>query len=132
MIRKIQNSPKNHQNETITSSPHNVEELKHFILHALDDEKAENSEVIDLHGKSDIADYMIVTTGRSNRHVGAIADNLALKLKTIGIHDVSLEGLEKCDWVLVDAYDIIIHIFRQEIRELYNLEKMWKMTVPTA
>ena len=129
MIKKTKNAPENTL-EDIKAVPENVAQLKKFIISALEDEKAENTESIDLAGKSDIADYMIITTGRSNRHVGAIAENLVKKLKGIGITGVTLEGVPQCDWVLIDAFDIIVHVFRQEIREFYNLEKMWKMMVP--
>jgi ribosome-associated protein len=128
MIRKITETT-----ELPSPAPlpvHDVASLRDFIINALEDEKAEDIQTIDLQGKSDIADYMVITSGRSNRHVGAIADNLVKKLKTVGINGVTLEGMEQCDWVLVDAFDIIIHIFRPEIRELYNLEKMWSMMVP--
>lgn len=131
MIKKVQSTSEESTAVTKTS-PKTVSELKDFILDFLEDEKAENTETIDLEGKSDIADYMIITTGRSTRHVGSIADNLVKKLKEVNVTGVTLEGMQQCDWVLVDAFDIIVHVFRQEIREFYNLEKMWRVTMPEA
>lgn len=96
------------------------------IVHWLDEAKAEEIVDIPLQGKSSLGDYMIIASGRSDRHVGAIADQIATKLKAAGVARVRVEGLSTCDWVLVDAGDIIIHIFRPEVREFYNLEKMWK------
>ena len=89
------------------------------VLASLDDAKAEDTITIDIAGKSALGDYMVVTSGRSNRHVGAIADRLASDLKQGGF------GLPHCDWVLIDAGDLIVHIFRPEVREFYNIEKMW-------
>jgi ribosome-associated protein len=96
----------------------------------LDDAKAENVVLIDLKGKSSIGDYMLVATGRSDRHVGAIAEQIQRKLKEQGYGRVRVEGLEACDWVLIDAGDIIVHVFRPEVREFYNLEKMWSVERP--
>lgn len=79
---------------------------------------------IDLRGKTSLADTMVVASGRSSTHVGAIADRLLRQCKTTGT-STRVEGLKACDWVLVDAGDAIIHIFRPEVREFYNLEKMW-------
>lgn len=87
--------------------------------------KAEETVTIDLRGKSSITDYMIVTTGRVNRHVGAIAENVAKGLKESGIQAPHVEGFPNCDWVLIDSGDVILHVFRPEVREFYNLEKMW-------
>lgn len=95
------------------------------ILGWLDDAKAEDVVSIDLAGKSSIGDYMVVVSGRSDRHVGAIAEQIQEKLKGLGLGRVRIEGLESCDWVLIDAGDIIVHVFRPEVREFYNLEKMW-------
>lgn len=96
-----------------------------LILHRLDDMKAEDTIVIDLRGKSTIADYMVVTSGRANRHVGAIAENVEKDLGAAGMKGVHVEGLPNCDWVLIDAGDVIVHVFRPEVRAFYNLEKMW-------
>ncbi len=87
--------------------------------------KAEETITIDLRGKSSLADYMIVTSGRANRHVGAIAENVMKDLNESGIKGVHVEGLPNCDWVLIDSGDVIVHVFRPEVRAFYNLEKMW-------
>jgi ribosome-associated protein len=100
------------------------------IIRWLDDAKAENVVSIDLKGKSSIGDFMLVATGRSDRHVGAIAEQIQRKLKEQGYGRVRVEGLEACDWVLIDAGDIIVHVFRPEVREFYNLEKMWSAERP--
>lgn len=92
----------------------------------LDEAKAENIVTIPLTGKSSIGDYMVVASGRTDRHVGAVADQIRRKLKTSGLADsIRVEGTEACDWVLIDTGDILVHIFRPEVREFYNLEKMW-------
>jgi ribosome-associated protein len=96
-----------------------------MILSRLDDMKAEETVTIDLRGKSAFSDYMIVTTGRANRHVGAIAENVAKGLKETGIKSIHIEGLPNCDWVLIDSGDVIVHVFRPEVREFYNLERLW-------
>src|ERR1700682_1228117 len=96
-----------------------------MILSRLDDMKAEETVTIDLRGKSAFSDYMIVTTGRANRHVGAIAENVTKALKETGIKSVHVEGLPNCDWVLIDSGDVIVHVFRPEVREFYNLERLW-------
>ncbi len=101
-----------------------------LILNVLDDAKAENTVAIHLQGRSSMADGMVVTTGRVNRHVAAIADQLLTKLKTYGTKNIRVEGLEQGDWCLVDAGDIIIHIFRPEVRLFYNLEKLWSPDAP--
>jgi ribosome-associated protein len=95
------------------------------VLNSLSDAKAENVVSIDLRGKTSIGDAMVVASGRSQRHVGAIADQLRDKLKDDGFRDLRIEGLPHCDWVLIDAGDVIVHIFRPEVRQFYNLEKMW-------
>jgi len=95
------------------------------ILASLDDAKAEDTITIDLHGKTSIGDYMVVTCGRSNRHVGAVADRVLDDLEQAGVPDLRVEGMPHCDWVLIDAGDVIVHVFRPEVRAFYNLEKMW-------
>jgi ribosome-associated protein len=87
--------------------------------------KAEDTIAIDLTGKTSIADAMVVTSGRSTRHVGAIADRLLEGLKEAGVAYLRVEGMPHCDWVLIDAGDVIVHVFRPEVRAFYNLEKMW-------
>jgi ribosome-associated protein len=96
-----------------------------LIEKTLDDGKAENITVIELIGKSSIADYMVIASGRSQRQVVALAENLHEKLDAACPYPVSVEGLPQGDWVLIDAGDIIVHIFRPEVRAYYNLEKMW-------
>lgn len=100
-------------------------ELVKEIVHWLDEAKAEDIVTISLAGKSAIGDFMVVASGRSDRHVGAIAAQLQQKLKAAGAEQARIEGVETCDWVLIDTGDIIVHIFRPEVREFYNLEKMW-------
>ncbi len=105
--------------------------LKDLIIASLEDSKAEDIVIIPLAGKSDMADYMVIATGRADRHVAAIAEHLARALKDQGIL-APVEGLKQCDWVLVDAFDVVVHIFRQEVRDLYKLEKMWQAELPAA
>lgn len=105
-------------------------DLNSSIQALLDDAKAENTVVIDLQGKSSIADAMIVTEGRSNRHVASIADRVVQGLKDLGLKGMRVEGLNTADWVLIDAGDVILHIFRPEVRVFYNLEKMWSADRP--
>jgi ribosome-associated protein len=103
-----------------------------LILSRLDDMKAEETVTIDLRGKSAFSDYMVVTTGRVNRHVGAIAENVAKGLKESGITKPHIEGMPNCDWVLIDSGDVIVHIFRPEVRAFYNLERLWTQGPSTA
>ena len=100
------------------------------IVKWLDDAKAEEIVSIPLEGKSSLGDYMVVATGRTDRHVGAIADELQEKIKASGENRVRVEGKPACDWVLIDTGDIIIHVFRPEVRDFYNIEKMWKAELP--
>src|SRR5437764_1713072 len=103
-----------------------------MILSRLDDMKAEETVTIDLRGKSAFSDYMIVTSGRANRHVGAIAENVAKALKENGIRNIHVEGLPNCDWVLIDSGDVVVHVFRPEVREFYNLERLWAQNPAAA
>ncbi|WP_210204352.1 ribosome silencing factor [Devosia submarina] len=96
------------------------------ILECLDDAKAEEVVAVDITGKSSLADHMVVASGRSQRHVGAVADQMINALRDAGFGKPRVEGLPHCDWVLVDAGDVIVHIFRPEVREFYNIEKMWQ------
>ncbi|MGQ0672679.1 MAG: ribosome silencing factor [Hyphomicrobium sp.] len=100
------------------------------IVHWLDEAKAEKIVSIDLEGKTSLGDYMVVASGRTDRHVGAIADQIRKKIKDAGWSHVRVEGMEACDWVLIDTGDIIVHVFRPEVREFYNLEKMWSAERP--
>ena len=103
-----------------------------MVLTSLDDSKAEDLVSIDLTGKTPLADYMVVASGRSERHVAAVAERLVEDLKKAGATDVRVEGLRHADWVLVDAGDIVVHIFRPEVRTFYNLEKMWQADRPNG
>jgi len=87
--------------------------------------KAQDSVTIDLSGKSSIGDYMVVTTGTSARHVASVADRVVKDIEKAGVRNVRVEGARQGDWVLIDAGDVIVHVFRAEVREFYNLEKMW-------
>jgi len=87
--------------------------------------KAEDTSTIDLRGNSSLCDTMVVTSGRSNRHVGSVADRVVKDLNEAGCKGLRVEGQPHCDWVLIDAGDVIVHVFRPEVREFYNLEKMW-------
>ncbi len=109
-----------------------VPALLKLVTQCLEDAKAEDTVTIDLDGKSSMADYIVVTSGRSNRHVGAIADQLTRALKDNGHGRASVEGLPHCDWVLIDAGEVIVHVFRPEVRDFYNLEKMWLAPLPEA
>ncbi|KAA0687158.1 ribosome silencing factor [Azospirillum brasilense] len=106
------------------------DELKALVEQSLDDDQAEDVVVIDLAGKTSFADYMIVASGRNTRHIAAMAVKLADRMKQAGLRGVETEGLNQCDWVLVDAGDVIIHLFRPEVRTFYNIEKMWGLDTP--
>jgi ribosome-associated protein len=107
-----------------------VANLLKLSIQALEDAKAEDIVTLELDGKTAIADAMLVVSGRSNRHVASIADKLEEVLKAAGYRDLRIEGQQHCDWVLVDAGDVIIHIFRPEVRVFYNLEKLWSPDAP--
>ena len=99
--------------------------LLKLVLEQLDDDQAQEVVTIDLEGKSSIADHRVIASGRSTRQVAAMAQKLAEKVKQEGFGPVKLEGLPAADWVLIDAGDVVVHIFRPEIRSFYNIEKMW-------
>ena len=101
--------------------------LTEIIFGILDDAKTENIKIVNLKNKSSIADVFMIATCRSTRHANATSDELTKKLKKIGILCPAPEGRPKCDWVIVDAGSIIVHLFRQEIRDLYSLEKLWNI-----
>lgn len=105
--------------------------MQALILETLDDDKAEDVVAIDLRGKSSVTDIMVIASGRSSRHVSALADHLIDTLKETGRVKPRVEGLQTCDWVLIDAGDIVIHLFRPEVRSFYNLEKMWSVDPET-
>ena len=110
---------------TSSDEPRQVSSLEDLILARLNDDKAQDIVVIDLKGKSPMADAMIVASGRSHRHVGALADHVLRALKEAGHGKARVEGLPHCDWVLIDTGDIIVHLFRPEVRTFYNIEKIW-------
>jgi ribosome-associated protein len=92
---------------------------------SLDDDKALDMAVIPLAGKTSIADYMVVASGTSTRHVGSMADHVVDVVKRLGVPFASVEGIPHCDWVLIDVGDVLVHLFRPEIREFYALERLW-------
>lgn len=108
-----------------TSSDDSVETLHALILHQLDEDQAQETISIPLAGKSSIADHMVIASGRSTRHVSAIAEKLAQRIKQETGRSVRVEGLPNADWVLIDSGDVIVHLFRPEVRSFYNLERMW-------
>ena len=108
----------------------NPDRLLKVVLDTLDGAKAEEIVVVDLKGKTSIGDHMVIASGRSQRHVGAVADHLIKKLKDEGYGRARVEGLPQGDWVLIDAGDVIVHLFRPEVRDFYNLEKMWSADRP--
>ena len=99
--------------------------LHALVMQQLDDDQAQDIVSIDLAGKSSMADHMVVASGRSTRQVASIAQKLAEKIKQDGYGSVRLEGLPAADWVVIDAGDVVIHLFRPEVRSFYNLERMW-------
>jgi len=101
-----------------------------LIETSLDDDKAQAVTVIELRGKSSIADHMVIASGTSSRQVVSMADHLLEKLKSSGVEGARVEGMNQGDWVLIDAGDIIVHLFRPEVRSFYNLEKMWGVEMP--
>ena len=102
-----------------------AEAILALVRASLEDMKAEETVEIDLRGKTTLADAMVVTSGRSNRHVGSIAERALQALKEGGVGPVRVEGMPNNDWVLIDAGDVIVHVFRPEVRGFYNLEKIW-------
>jgi ribosome-associated protein len=113
-----------------SAGPFSGDGLISLIHGLLDEAKAEETVAIDLKGKSSLADQMVVTQGRSNRHVASIADRVVQGLKDAGAGKPRVEGMNTADWVLIDAGDVILHIFRPEVRAFYNLEKMWSADRP--
>ena len=107
-----------------------VIEIKNNIEKILDSNKAQNITTIDLKNKSYIADYMIIASGTSSRHLQSLSEILITELKKLGLNNCRMEGKDSSDWKLVDAYDVIVHIFNPEKREFYDLEKMWSEPIP--
>nr|WP_307352329.1 ribosome silencing factor [Caulobacter ginsengisoli] len=112
------------------TGPLNQGSVEDLIMARLDDDKAQDIVLIDLKGKSPVADSMIIASGRSHRHVGALADHILRALKDAGCGRARVEGLPHCDWVLIDTGDLIIHLFRPEVRSFYNIEKIWAVDSP--
>lgn len=104
-----------------------VEDVLKTVVTSLEDSKAEDIATIDIQGKSALGDYMVIASGRSQRHVGAISDHLLRQLKSVGVRSAKTEGQQHADWILIDVGDIIIHLFRPEVRDFYGLEKMWQV-----
>ena len=102
-----------------------ADQILRLITNSLDDDKAENILMISLDGKSAMADYMVVASGVSSRQITAMAQHLEFKLKQKKVDVLGMEGLRQADWILIDANDVIVHIFRPEVREFYGLERMW-------
>jgi ribosome-associated protein len=117
---------------TIASTPANdagaADDLHAIVMQSLDDDQAQETISIPLAGKSSIADHMVIASGRSSRHVAAMAQKLAERIKKETGHIARIEGLPTADWVLIDAGDVIVHLFRPEVRSFYNLERMWGFT----
>ena len=106
-------------------SPPKADQILDLITSSLDSDKAENILTIPLQGKSSMADYMVIASGASSRHVAAMAEHVEFKLKQAGVSLLGLEGMQQADWVLLDANDVIVHLFRPEVRGFYGLERMW-------
>ena len=107
-------------------------DISNQIISILDDAKAENLKIIDLTNKSSIADSFIIATCRSTKHADSTADDLIRRLKKVGIKCPNPEGRPKCDWIIVDAGSVLVHLFRQETRDLYNLEKLWEINFDSS
>ena len=106
-----------------------AKQLLELLQEVLDDNKAEDVVSIDLEGKSSVADYLLIATGRSARHVSAIADYILRAAKAAGLGQLETEGMSSNDWILIDAGDVIVHVFRDEVRGYYNLEKIWSVSL---
>lgn len=109
-----------------------VDKILNLVESTLEDDKAEQIVVIELTGKTEIADYLVIASGTSQRHVGAMTDHLQRRMKGVGVKGVQVEGDSQCDWVLIDGGDVIVHLFRPEVREFYNLEKIWSSPAVTS
>lgn len=102
------------------------DQMKILIEQSLDADKAQNIDTIDLREQSALADYIVVASGQSSRQIAALAEKLRDRLKARGVEGIKVEGLDSCNWVVLDAGDIVVHLFRPEVRDFYNIEKMWK------
>ena len=101
------------------------DQILDMVTSSLDSDKAEDIVAIPLGGKSSMADFMVIASGRSSRQVASMAEHLEFRLKQAGVEILGLEGMRQADWVLIDANDVIVHLFRPEVREFYGLERMW-------
>jgi ribosome-associated protein len=109
--------------------PHGTD-LMQIVRSSLEDDKAIDPVTLDLHGKTTIADFMVIATGSSGRHLAAMAEKLVQRLKQAGLVRLGVEGGETADWLLIDAGDVVVHLFREEVRGFYNLEKLWGVATP--
>jgi ribosome-associated protein len=130
MARALEGARKSTPPDELVSM-HGSEALLAHVLEWLDEAKAEKVVTIEIRNKSSLGDYMVIASGRSDRHVGAVAEQIQRKLKEGGHGKARIEGQASCDWVIVDIGDIIVHVFRPEVREFYNLEKMWSGERPS-
>ena len=128
--RRVTTIPRTRKAAVSTVAQNSADLLK-IVEKSLDDDKAEHVVVVDLQKKSSIADYMVIATGRNSRQLAAMASHLDQKLSRAGVKRVAIEGMTQGDWVLLDGGDIIVHMFRPEIRGFYNLEKMWGADAPS-
>lgn len=126
-MQQAQSLPASADNQrgTMPDTDTPADRLHQLVLSQLDDDQAQEIVSIPLAGKSSIADYMVVATGRSTRQVASMAQKLAEKIKQEGFGNARVEGLPTADWVLIDAGDVVVHLFRPEVRSFYNLERMW-------
>ncbi len=115
-----------------THGPFDVDALKDYIVKSLDDDKGQDIQVINLSGQSALADYIIVVSGTSSRQIVSMAEKLRDRLAARGHRTLRMEGVGQANWVVLDAGDIIVHLFRPEVREFYNIEKMWTVPAPGA
>jgi len=103
----------------------NLEQLIDLVVEALEDVKAVDIRIVDVRGKTAITDIMVIASGTSDRHVKALADNVVIKAKEAGVMPLGVEGQDSRDWVLVDLNDVVVHVMLPEVRDFYNLEKLW-------
>lgn len=124
-MSQLQSTPANDRGRPVADPDMSARRLHELVLQSLDDDQAQDVVSIPLAGKSSIADYIVIASGRSSRQVAAIAQKLSERVKHAGGGQVRVEGLPTADWVLVDVGDVIVHLFRPEVRSFYNLERMW-------
>ena len=130
-MRTAANSSTKHQPRAESAPiPDESARLKDLIVNTLEDAKAEEIVAIDVRRRTAMADFMVIATGLANRHVGALADRVADTLKKSNLGPVRIEGVPECNWVLIDAGSVIVHLFQPEARSFYNLEKMWSGPLP--